>query len=104
MVETSKLAKGREPMSVAEHLSPEVTPAAPRRQHAAVAALVGGPYPNLVTSARPRPRLVVGPEPLVPSAGGAEPAGEEAPIDLRRTDDTGFPAGGPYPNLATARP
>ena len=90
-------------MSVAEHLSPEVPPAAPRRQHAAVAALVGGPYPNLVSSARPRPRLVVGPQPLVRSPGGAAPAGEATPIDLRRTGDTGFPAGGPYPNLTPAR-
>ena len=66
-------------MSVAENLTVEI-PHAPRRPHAAVAALVGGPYPNLVAPARDLTR-----------------------IDLRHVGEAGLPAGGPYPNLSLAR-
>jgi hypothetical protein len=95
-------------MSVAEHLTVEIQPDTPRRPHAAVAALVGGPYPNLVTTRRPRPRLVPGPEAPSPAPAGSAPAPADEPpdgpaLDLRRTGDAGFPAGGPYPNLSTAR-
>ncbi len=45
-----------------------------------MAALVGGPYPNLVAPAR-----------------------DVAPIDLRHAGEVGLPAGGPYPNLSLAR-
>ena len=66
-------------MSVAENLTVEIPPG-PRRPHAAVAALVGGPYPNLVAPLR-----------------------DVTTIDLWHTGEAGLPAGGPYPNLSIAR-
>ena len=66
-------------MSVAENVTVQIRHHAPRRPHAAVAAQVGGPYPNLVA---PAPGL---------------------PIDLRRVGEAGLAAGGPYPNLWIAR-
>jgi len=66
-------------MSVAENVTVQIRHHAPRRPHAAVAAQVGGPYPNLVAPAR------------------------DLPIDLRRVGEAGLAAGGPYPNLSIAR-
>ena len=67
-------------MSVAENLTVQIPRDAPRRPHAAVAALVGGPYPNLVAPTR-----------------------DVTPVALRHVGEAGLPAGGPYPNLSIAR-
>ena len=74
-------------MSVAEHRTAGSTHAARRRTHAAVAALVGGPYPNLVAP------------PAAPAARVSPSVEGGAPVDLRPTGGAGLPAGGPYPNL-----
>lgn len=69
-------------MSIADPASLDATPT-PRRRHAAVTGLVGGPYPNLGT---PRPA----------------PAHGHALVGLRAVARA-LPTGGPYPNLS-ARP
>jgi hypothetical protein len=82
-------------MSVAEHRTAGSTHDARRRTHAAVAALVGGPYPNLVT-----PPATGADGPAAGPAAPVSPAVEGgAPVDLRPTGGAGLPAGGPYPNL-----
>lgn len=75
-------------MSIAE-ASLDV-PRSPRRRHAAVAGLVGGPYPNLRASASRRPFLT------------AAPTSDRTLVRLSTAART-LPAGGPYPNLTTRR-
>jgi hypothetical protein len=77
-------------MSLAEPLEVETQVAGPRRAHAAVAGLVGGPYPNLGSDLRrARPRLV--------AAGTADDSPEAVePMPSSRSS-------GPYPNLPTTR-
>ena len=80
-------------MSIADPASLEV-PSTPRRCHAAVAGLVGGPYPNLATPRR-RPRLATAAETSDPA-----PALDHTLVDMRAVAPP-LPAGGPYPNLST---
>lgn len=76
-------------MALAEPLEVETQVPEPRRPHAAVAGLVGGPYPNLGTGLpRARPRLVA-----AGTAVGSPPESVEP--------TPGSPSGGPYPNLPT---
>jgi hypothetical protein len=77
-------------MSLAEPLEVESQAPRPRRPHAAVAGLVGGPYPNLGSDLRrARPRLV---------AAGTADDSPEAVQPL-----AGSRSSGPYPNLPTTR-
>jgi hypothetical protein len=80
-------------MSIADPASLEVPPA-PRRRHAAVAGMVGGPYPNLATPRR-RPRLAATAETSDPV-----PALDHTLVELHAIAPA-LPAGGPYPNLST---
>jgi hypothetical protein len=80
-------------MSIADPASLEVPPT-PRRRHAAVAGMVGGPYPNLGTPRR-RPRLAAAADTSDPA-----PARDHTLVELRAVAPA-LPAGGPYPNLST---
>jgi hypothetical protein len=90
-------------MSIAE-ASLEVPPT-PRRRHAAVAGLVGGPYPNLGSSVSRRPFLTTTPtadDPAPRSATASTPPSERTLVRLGTSEHV-LPAGGPYPNLTTRR-
>ena len=93
-------------MSVAEPLDVQTRLPGPLRPHAAVAGLVGGPYPNLGAGARrARPRLVAAGDAPEPRPADVDPEDPETPgpaLDVQRRPAELAP-GGPYPNLPTAR-